>query len=118
MVLFVGDKPSPKMKPGAALFEGAACEARLKEWIRALEAVHFHISNSDSFVDITNVAMASRLYGAKIVALSNNASKRLSKHGLKHFKIPHPSFRNRSLNDPDFIAQKLAKCKIYLKNLG
>jgi len=34
MVIFVGDKPSPKMKPGAKPFEGAACEKRLKEWLK------------------------------------------------------------------------------------
>ena len=36
MIIFVGDRPSPKMKPGAKPFEGAACEKRLKEWIKRL----------------------------------------------------------------------------------
>ena len=43
-VLFVGDKPSPKMKPGARPFEGAACENRLIEWIHAIIDVRFPVS--------------------------------------------------------------------------
>lgn len=116
MILFVGDKPSPKMKPGAAPFQGAACEKRLMEWIVNVIPEDFHkvqIINSCDYSDYKLMAhfRASTIF----VALGNNASKALG--SIPHFKLPHPSGRNRQINDKEFIAIKLEKCKNYIKDL-
>lgn len=141
MILFVGDKPSPKMKPGARAFEGSACEDRLNTWIMyllditplemALETrVSWEYSNSvlirdikDSYYvvnvsDIIFSLVASRhnQYLDAVVALGDVASKALEKEGTPHFKLPHPSGRNRQINDKEFIAKKLEECKNWLRS--
>ncbi len=112
MILFVGDSPSPKMKPDAPAFAGAVCEPRLEAWISIVAKEHeYYIVNK------TNPAFLAILYlakttGAKIVALGNNASKALG--DTYHFKLPHPSGRNRQLNNKQFVAKKLKECKKWL----
>jgi hypothetical protein len=112
MVIFVGDKPSAKMKPGAKPFEGAACEKRLNDWkMHLLISEMIIMVNKDDhdaqwFLNYNKI-------GAKIITLGNNASKQLSY--VQHFKLPHPSGRNRQLNDKKFIEQKLKECREWLK---
>lgn len=113
MILFVGDKPSLKMKPGAKPFEGAACEARLHSWCIRL-ADSYELFNSSQYIDMTCIIMRHTIHQDKIVALGNNASKRLTKYGIPHFKLPHPSGRNRQLNDKSYIESRLAECKKYI----
>ena len=112
MILFIGDKPSKRMKPGARPFEGAACEFRLKEWISVVRGSNeYTIINSKDWpnwllhknIEVNNA----------IIALGNNASKALGK--IPHFKLPHPSGRNRQINDKEFIAKKLQECREWLK---
>lgn len=120
MILFVGDKPSPKMKLGATPFEGAACEARLKEWLANLGLSH-HAYQSNSYFIINQVEIEQSpllltiCKGTGIVALGNVASKRLTSMNIPHFKLPHPSGRNRQINDKTFIASKLDECKKYIE---
>ena len=117
MILIVGDRPSPKMKPGARPFEGAGCEQRLKEWISFLVG-HFDFFMAYHIVNSTDEDFSESLEYAKekripIVALGNNASKALG--DLPHFKLPHPSGRNRQINDALFIKMKLSECQDWLK---
>jgi len=53
--------------------------------------------------------------GCHMVALGNLASKVLTTMGMDHFKLPHPSPKNRKLNNKEFIASELKKCYSYLK---
>lgn len=124
MIIFVGDKPSAKMKSGAKPFEGASCEKLLFDWISFL-TLHtpelFKIINSATPKDLENILFYSNQYLShkclitKVVALGNNASKKLYAHNVLHFKLPHPSGRNRQLNDKKFIDKKLAECREWLK---
>lgn len=113
-VVFIGDKPSPRMKPGAKAFEGASCEARLKEWIRTVCYGHtYRVYNySEEAAEIWTLWHIED--GDILIALGNNASKWLNIH--KHFKLPHPSGRNRQINDKEFIEKKLAECKKYIED--
>lgn len=51
---------------------------------------------------------------SKIVALGEFPSMVLRRLGIKHHRIPHPSGRNRTLNDPRFVEQVLSECRRYL----
>lgn len=122
MILFVGDKPSAKMKPGARSFEGAACEKRLMEWINYLSPNS--IIGRD-YVVFNSYKMPDEDYGwlvlatvskYPIITFGNSAHKRLKKLGYESFKLPHPSGRSRQINDKEFIAKKLAECKEWLGN--
>jgi len=50
----------------------------------------------------------------KVVALGEFASDALSKIGIDHFKLPHPSGLNRQLNDKAFVDKVLYECKKYM----
>lgn len=119
MILFVGDKPSKRVKPGAKPFEGAAYEKRLKEWIRYIGCKQYQLVNSGSLKDIEFLcAVAANFYHVSIVALGNSASEILTKVvKTPHFKLPHPSGRNRQINDKIFIKKKLDECKQWLKSV-
>jgi len=115
VILFVGDRPSKRMKPGAKPFEGAACEGRLMEWVYKL------VSENEicAFVNTTDWHLHHILMtpncAYRIIALGNIAAGVIEKYSRPHFKLPHPSGRNRQINDKEFIAKKLAKCKAWLK---
>jgi hypothetical protein len=124
MILFVGDKPSKKMKPGAKAFEGADCEERLNIWIKYLmgqsrleiilerDVYGFYLINrTDS---IFEYIAGNRIYAKITIALGNEASKALTKLGTPHFKLPHPSGRNRQINDKAYIQSRLEAAKIYI----
>jgi hypothetical protein len=113
MIFFVGDKPSKRTDPNQA-FRGAACEARLMEWIKALlpEGERFKLFNSSEEGAGIWCLWASE-DGYPIIALGNNASNYLK--SLEHFKLPHPSGRNRQINDKEFIKAKLNECREYIE---
>jgi hypothetical protein len=55
-------------------------------------------------------------YHEKIVALGGFASRVLDKLNVEHFKLPHPSPRNRLLNDKEFERAELKRCKEYIES--
>ncbi len=52
----------------------------------------------------------------KVIALGNYASMCLKKINVKHFKMPHPSPRNRKFNDPSFEKGVIEDCRNYLES--
>lgn len=117
MILFVGDRPSAKMKPGAQPFEGAACEKRLLEWITSVSMPHegYRIVNADNKKTLRQEIQYSMIFKYPVIALGNNASQHLCSMGVQHFKLPHPSGRNRQINNKKFIKSRLAECKKWLE---
>lgn len=129
-ILFVGDKPSEKMKSGALPFQGAHCEKRLNEWInyivslRLNDWLNYIVSLPIAGVDIVNqwgnFETQEELYQfcrkyLKVIALGNNASKALTKAGVEHFKMYHPSGLNRKLNNKKDVQKKLKECYEYIR---
>lgn len=129
-IIFIGDKPSPKMKPGARPFEGATCEKRLSHWINVVmsgrnykgysvvNAYKDKIQHTLAFLELVNVetgflASVNIKKPLKFIALGNNASKALK--GIPHFKLPHPSGRNRLLNNKTYVDEQLRLCKAWLQ---
>ncbi len=115
MVLFVGDRPSKLNTDPKVAFKGAKCEARLDAWIIETKAFPYYVINSTD-QDALALIWLFQALGAPIVAIGNNASKYLNKEAkASHFKLPHPSGRNRQINDKAFINNKLEECKKYLQ---
>lgn len=50
----------------------------------------------------------------KVIAWGPSVSKHLSKMGVVHFMLPHPSPLNRQINDQKYIMSKLDECREYL----
>jgi hypothetical protein len=96
---------------------------RLYRWSSELDLPIFSFSNvfhSPGSVHIKSVDinMVKQLVDGynKILALGNLVSNVLDKIDAKHFKLPHPSPRNRLLNDKDYERRVLSACKAYLES--
>ena len=50
----------------------------------------------------------------KVIALGGFASGALKKINIDHFKLPHPSPRNRKLNDKSYELKVLEECRGYI----
>lgn len=50
----------------------------------------------------------------KIVALGATARDALERLSVRHFSLPHPSPRNRQLNDKYWLNNRLRECKEYV----
>lgn len=111
-VLIVGDSPSQFNTDTNVAFKGAKCEARLKEWIDYLGIKPTLINRT-----CENFEYWVRLYKTSkepIIVLGNNAEQAVKRMGAEYFKLPHPSGRNRQLNDKKFIEVKLLECSVWL----
>jgi hypothetical protein len=118
MILFVGDCPSPKMRKGAPAFSGADCQVRLESWISALSGSKFSaVVNSSTVREQRIIANLCRNNPFKVVALGQAASARLAALNIAHCVLPHPSGRNRLLNNADYVNMKLKQAKQYLETV-
>lgn len=100
------------MKPGAKPFEGAACEKRVKEWIATItEGDYYEIYNSDTKNDLEIVHLKYLLDPRiRVVALGKKAATRLEKLDISHFCLPHPSGRNRRINNGLLVQTAIYQC--------
>ena len=100
-VVIVGQNPSGAEKP-----KKNDTIDRLLNWCTAWGLTNFEFMNCSDEV------------GEKYTidfALGNVASDSLSKVNVEHFKMPHPSPRNRQLNDKQFEKTMIRKCYNYLQ---
>lgn len=94
---------------------------KLKHWMNNLGVKYFSFSNVNENIDHISLSKVdfSRLNTItsdydRVIALGNFASDALHKIRVNHFKLPHPSPRNRLLNDKDYENKILQQCKEYL----
>lgn len=120
-VVFVGDRPSPTNVSNYIAFVGAKCFPRFIEWIKDLAPDYYtcyNVHDSDGHTDLQNVVNIMNLLesGFKVIALGKQASAALLTQGIPHYEIPHPSGRNRKINDQYTIDQCLDLAKYYIRN--
>ena len=114
-ILIVGQNPSAQKPRKNSTFD------RLDQWCKEMKVNDFDFINCiDSVGDYkklninkTNIVNSTR-NRKKIIALGNFSSETLTKLGIDHFKMPHPSPRNRKLNDKEFEKKMINECKSYL----
>lgn len=97
---------------------------RLTEWLDFLELPMVTFTNLSpdvdwdfdlKKVDASFLSQQLKTY-PKVLALGGKVSDYLAKYlHTEHFKLPHPSYRNRLLNDREFERRILIECKNYLK---
>ena len=128
-VLIVGSNPSSKNINPNIPFEGTKSLKALQTWISFLEINNYQIVNIFDEVTDNNRPLTKReikrcllsfrkkldnLEYDKIIALGSSASVALTLLKLDHYKMFHPSPRNRQLNSKELVDNKLKECKIYL----
>jgi hypothetical protein len=114
MIIFVGDVPSSYNIDSKIAFKGAKCEKHLMDWIESIGVL------KDEFILINQIEVSYAWFvtaharNNKLIALGNNASKSI--RDIPHFKLPHPSGRNRQINDLKLIKIKLKECEKWLQS--
>lgn len=100
---------------------------RLNEWMKTLGFEYYSFVNVFAFpgafklsqVDYDYLAAVAAEHGDRpVVALGGVASTALKRIGVPHFTLPHPSYRNRKLNDPTEEKCALERCVEYIRSLG
>lgn len=105
MILVIGEKPSTKTKNNPTI-------RNLHRWLDFMDikTVSFTNISDPEWMSIANK------YDI-IIALGRKASDELEKYGIIHFMLPHPSPRNRQLNNKSFIEEQLTSCKAYMEGM-
>jgi len=112
MIVIIGQNPSTAKQRKNSTFD------RLKKWTESVGLTSYDFINcsdepGDKYEIDYDKLSATKKY-KKVIALGGVASKALTKVGVRHFKMPHPSPRNRQLNDKQFESDMLYKMKEYL----
>jgi hypothetical protein len=116
-VLFVGDEPSKKNLYPDVAFAGTKSFDTLVGWATKklnLALYQFTMVNSVSTQDWARIGFHWGV-GSPIIALGIKAEKRLRKMGISCYPLPHPSGRNRKLNNKEYVDSELQKCYLWLK---
>jgi G:T/U-mismatch repair DNA glycosylase len=114
-VLLVGINPSGKpFRKGCSL-------DKMNAWMESLGFHHYSFSNVIPYegeykmqdVDAKFVSSFSNGY-KKVIALGGFASRALSRSGVQHYVLPHPSPLNRKLNDREYEKRVIEECREWL----
>lgn len=109
-VLFVGDRPASDNLNIYVPFVGSKSYKRLLEWLYEMD------------VDITRVGMVNSVHARRadlkvsdrVVALGKIAGEYVKEIRPDAFVLPHPSGRNRLINDKKKLAGVLEECRQYI----
>ena len=118
-IAFVGSNPSH-------LGPDSPAKVVFREWIKTFELeVGYSFFNVSNEVTPDNRPLKKSEYELerlrtdlrgirKVVALGTTASDALDRLGINHFKLPHPSPKNRALNDRAEVESALIRCRQFL----
>lgn len=113
-ILFVGDKPSTKNTTAEQAFVGTHSHTRLLEWQKYMfikpEDIEVTYVNSVSKQDVHTISSFTGL----IIALGYDAGLRVKNLAKECYHLPHPSPRNRMLNDKGYELDQLRRCKQWI----
>lgn len=121
-ILFIGSNPSQKAASNEAFTADTASGRILRSWIEGIEGnivfdnIVPQVTENNRPLHPNEMAQAQaslserikEIKPDRIVALGKSAAKVLSKLKLDFFEMPHPSGRNRKLNDKDYVVHQVA----------
>lgn len=119
-VLVVGMNPSNT--PESKKVRKNSTFDRLNKWMDRWQISNYSFINTTekrfdtiSWADVDPIRLReAALCYDKVIALGGFASDALEKAQIKHFKMPHPSPRNRLLNDSNYEWEQIYNCGKYL----
>lgn len=115
--LLIGDKPSAANLDPKIAFVGTNSHTTLLKWCRQMGIERPYFANRVDANVARKVAGAVSMH-VPIIALGNEAAKYLDSIGVDYFKLPHPSGRNRLLNDKFELELLLESCRDYVQTFS
>ncbi len=123
-VMFVGSNPSNASTCDAAFHGSTKSSKILTEWTKNVPfKAHCNVVDkktegnrplTGAEIKAATEELRWKLTGAThVVALGNTAAKALDYLKIPHLKMPHPSGRNRLLNDPKYVEGKIKELEAY-----
>jgi uracil-DNA glycosylase len=120
-ILFVGSNPSNASTCEVAFHGSTKSSKILTDWTRDIQGMKVHINvlnektennrplkTSEIKSNLTRLAEDIKATSpTRIVALGKTAAKALTLLQLDFYEMPHPSGRNRKLNDPAYVQEKV-----------
>jgi hypothetical protein len=129
-ILFVGSNPS-KASTCDSPFHGSTRSAKiLAQWTKDIQGNKAYVNVVDQKTEGNRPLKTSEIRANlsklavdvaradKVVALGKTAAKALEMLGAKFCEMPHPSGRNRLLNDPRYVEQKVKSLLEYCSQEG
>ena len=121
VLLFVGSNPSNASFCDIAFHASTKSSKILTSWCKDLQGIKIHLNvlnqktennrplkKSEIKLNLDRLALDIKATKAThIIALGKTAATALSMLGVAYYEMPHPSGRNRLLNDPEYVAQKV-----------
>jgi hypothetical protein len=121
VVLFVGSNPSNASTCDIAFHWTTKSSKVLTKWCQDIDGCKAHLNVSNKKTEdnraLTKEEMQAGLEGLRsslaglqathVVALGKTAAKALTLLGVTFYEMPHPSGRNRVLNDAQYIDEKV-----------
>jgi len=127
-ILFVGSNPSSSSPEEVVFHSSTMSSKRLMTWLKNIQGVFIYINvlnsptennrpikNSEIILNIER--LKSDIDGIKpnkIVALGKTAGTALEIIEVEHYKMPHPSGRNRELNDEEYVKEMVKGLENYI----
>jgi len=119
-VIVLGQCPSSKTTP----FKNGTF-ARLKDWMDTVGLYEWSFHNvipnkinSYKMSDVDVDALLTETQGKVVIALGGFVSKVCDKYDIPHYKIDHPSPRNRNLNSKAYEVGMLLRLQTFLTEVG
>lgn len=118
-VLFVGMNPGIERHPTVKRYSAIG---RLHEWCDRMGIAYHSFVNAydrpgafkSNQIDRNFLLGVLVLHDGPVVALGGTVSRILNSLGVEHLVMPHPSYRNRRLNDKAYEDGCIRKCMDYL----
>ena len=132
-VVFVGSNPSNSSAELTPFHESTMSKRVIDSWLAKTELSELTVTYCNvistttdlnrplSMKEIRNALVSlkhelDKLSDHKIIALGNTAAKALTLLHIDFYAMPHPSGRNRLLNDEEYVTEKLRGLKEFLES--
>lgn len=125
-MLFVGLAPSSRNEDPNIPFKGTRSFQRLERWIRSANVGSYALTNLFTYILPKEGLKLDELKEAAnklrpmvwqfdgVVALGHDVSRALKAAGIEHYRLPHPSARNRLFNNKGYEPALMLKFKAWV----